>query len=222
MVTVYVSPRLRRTVGALICAAALAGCGTMAPVYQRPDSATPASLPTSDTDRASNASADLPWREAFTDPTLQRLIALALDNNRDLRVSLLNVEKARAQYQVERAALLPTINATADGSAARTPASYAGTTAASTTHQYNVGVGAASYEVDLFGRVRSLRDQALQTYLGTEEARRAAQVTLVGEVATAYLTWSSDAGRYARLPRNAAASISRAAASSWAQHRRST
>ncbi len=180
---------------ALACATALAGCGTMAPTYQRPDSATPTAWPTGDSYAKASSDtrpADLPWREAFTDATLQRLIALALDNNRDLRVSLLNVEKARAQYQVNRAALFPTLNATADESAARTPASYSGATSAATSHQYSVGVGAASYEVDLFGRVRSLRDQALQTYLGTEEARRAAQITLVSEVATAYLTWSSD------------------------------
>ncbi|WP_238267155.1 efflux transporter outer membrane subunit [Cupriavidus pauculus] len=188
---------------ALACLLTLAGCSTMAPAYQRPDSATPAALPGGESQgkAAANgagevAATELPWREAFTDATLRRLIALALDNNRDLRVSLLNVEKARAQYQVERAALFPTINATADGSASRTPASFAGTTAATTTHQYSVGVGAASYELDLFGRVRSLRDQALQTYLGTEAARRAAQVTLVSEVATAYLTWSSDAALY--------------------------
>jgi len=198
---------------ALACATVLAGCGTLAPAYQRPDTATPATWPAGESygkgadaagatdDRTAVAvSADLPWRDAFTDATLRRLIALALDNNRDLRVSLLNVEKARAQYQVNRAALFPTINATADGSASRTPASYAGTASAGSSatisHQYSVGVGAASYELDLFGRVRSLRDQALQSYLGTSEARRAAQVTLISEVATAYLTWSSDAALY--------------------------
>ncbi|CAG2151599.1 efflux transporter outer membrane subunit [Cupriavidus plantarum] len=195
---------------ALVALLTLAGCGTMAPRYERPDSATPATWPatgpatgpTSSPTAAAGSHAqaanvsDIPWQDAFTNATVQRLIAIALDNNRDLRVSILNVEKARAQYQVNRAALFPTIDATADQSASRSTSTYGGTTQAMTSHQYSVGVGAASYELDLFGRVRSLRDQALQSYLGTEQARRAAQIALVAEVATAYLTWSSDTALY--------------------------
>lgn len=177
---------------ALACAMGLTACGTMAPDYVRPASAVPATWPTRQAQPPVAATAALPWREVFTDAALQRLIGIALENNRDLRVSVLNVEKARAQYQVNRAALFPALDGTAASSASRTPASYSGATSASTSHQYSVSLGTSSYELDLFGRVRSLRDEALQTYLGTEEARRAAQIALIGEVATAYLTWSSD------------------------------
>ncbi|HTD06730.1 efflux transporter outer membrane subunit, partial [Undibacterium sp.] len=143
------------------------------------------------------AASDIKWRDFFTDPHLQKLIALALANNRDLRISTLNIEKARAQYGIARADMFPTVSATAAESAARTPASLTGTGNPSISRQYSVGVGFASYELDLFGRVRSLKEQALEQYLGTEEARRSQQISLVAEVSVTYLTLAADQERLA-------------------------
>lgn len=124
------------------------------------------------------AAADRGWRDVFGDPRLQAVIDLALRNNRDLRVAVLNVELARAQYRIQRSELLPTINGVAG-------ADIGGLNSDVTT-QYRVGVG-ASYELDLFGRVRSLKSAALESYLATAETQRAAHLALVGQVVAQYL-----------------------------------
>jgi len=128
---------------------------------------------------------------------LRSLIELALANNRDLRVAILNIEQARAQYRVQDAQTLPTVNASGSGTAARTPASLSSTGAAVTSHQYSANLGVSAYELDLFGRVRNLSSQALEQYLATEQARRTTQISLVAEVTTAYLTWAADQERLA-------------------------
>lgn len=185
-------PRMTLLAAAL-ASAVLAGCATLAPDYATPAAPVPQQWP-ADTGVAATgtAAADIGWQDFFTDARLRQLIALALDNNRDLRVAALNIEKARAQYQIQRADLFPTVQATAGGTGQRTPASLSTTGQAMTTHQYTAGLGFASYELDFFGRIRSLKDQALYQFLGTEEARRSAQISLVAEVASAYLTLVAD------------------------------
>lgn len=136
--------------------------------------------------------AEIGWRDVFTDPSLQRVIDLALANNRDLRVAVLNIEKARAQYRVQDAALFPTVKASGSESASRTPAALSATGQPAVSHTYSATLGFSAYELDLFGRVRSLSAQALEQYLATVEARRSSQISLVAEVATAYLTLAAD------------------------------
>ena len=184
--------------GAFLC---LAGCTTMAPKYTQPAAPVPAAWPSGPAyqggDRRGVAKpvADIPWQEFFVDPQLRKLIALALENNRDLRVAVLNIERSRAQYQIQRSDLFPKVDATAGANFQRIPEDFSGTGMPMTIHQYSVGLGVSSYELDLFGRVRSLKDQALEQYLATEQARRSVQISLVSQVAATYLTLAADRER---------------------------
>jgi multidrug efflux system outer membrane protein len=135
---------------------------------------------------------DIGWRDFFVDPRLQDLIAAALANNRDLRVAVLNIEKARAQYRVQRGELFPDIGATGEFTRENLPPALTFGVGSYTGNIYQAGVGISNYEIDLFGRVRSLTHAALEQYLAQEEARRSAQLLLIGEVANAYLTLASD------------------------------
>jgi multidrug efflux system outer membrane protein len=164
-----------RRLAALLVVVATTAC-TLAPAYERPASPVANTLPGGQ-GGAGIAAADTGWRAIFGDPRLQALIGLALANNRDLRVAVLNVELTRAQYRIERADLLPDVSATARGSFQRGD---------SPAPRYTVGLS-ASYELDLFGRIRSLKDAALHEYLAAEATARAAQLSLVGEVASQYL-----------------------------------
>jgi multidrug efflux system outer membrane protein len=174
-----------------------AGC-TMAPKYARPTSPIPAEWPTgaayAETRSATNApeAPNLRWREFFTDQKLRQIIGTALTNNRDLRIAALNVERARAMYGIARAELLPTVNGTASGGRQRVPADLSTTGNAQTSGQYGVNLGLASWEIDFFGRIRNLKDRALDEYLATEQARRSAQILLVSSVAQAYLALAAD------------------------------
>ncbi len=188
-----VSPRAVLT--PLLLATLLGAC-TLMPAYHRPDAPVENRFAGDAATHASTtAVADIGWRDVFTDPALQQVIALALDNNRDLRVAVLNIEKARAQYGLERAALFPTINAAASESASRTPADLSSSGRAVTARNYTATLGFSAYELDLFGRVRSLKEQALESFLSTAEARRSTQISLIAEVATAWLTLASDQDR---------------------------
>ena len=177
----------------------LTGC-SLAPEYTRPEAQVPASWPTgaayNDTQAATGVSraSELKWREFFADDKLQKIIAMALGNNRDLRLAALNMERARAMYGIQRAELFPTVNAVGSGSKQRVPADLSTTGKSMTKEQYNVNLGVASWEIDFFGRIRSLKDKALQEYLATEQARRSAQISLVSEVARVYLTLAADRG----------------------------
>lgn len=132
--------------------------------------------------------ADLGWRTTFGDARLQRLIELALNNNRDLRLAALNVEAAEAQYGIQRAARLPAVDATASAMRERTAANADANPAVleATQKQIGVNIGLSAFEIDLFGRVRSLSDAAFARYLASDQGRRAAQISLVGAVADAY------------------------------------
>ncbi|PSB91801.1 efflux transporter outer membrane subunit [Candidatus Pandoraea novymonadis] len=136
--------------------------------------------------------ADIGWRNFFPDLRLQKLIEIALVNNRDLRLSALNIEAARAQYQIQRSELLPLVRTTGQATIQHLPVDFSVETSSRINRQYSVGLGFASYELDFFGRVQNLKNQALEQYLATEDSRRSAQITLVAEVATAYMTWLAD------------------------------
>jgi len=172
---------------------ALAGC-TLAPEYHRPAADISPTWPKAPgrgegpTNAAVTPAADIGWREFFRDPRLQQLIELALTNNPDLRIAMLNVEQTRALYRVQRNVLVPTVDVNANGTRQRIAYGFAGSGKGTTYNQFNVNLGITQYELDLFGRVRSLKRQALETYFATEEARKSAQITLVAEVSAAYLT----------------------------------
>jgi multidrug efflux system outer membrane protein len=176
----------------------LAGC-TMAPDYTRPVPPVPPGWPTgpayeeaSGTPAGQDA-AGMDWREFYTDERLQKVIGIALDNNRDLRVAALNIEKARALYQIQRAELFPAVNALGTVDNQRVPADIARELGeAMNVQQYGVVLGVTSWEIDFFGRIRSLKERALEQYLATEHALRSARISLAGEVANAYLTLAAD------------------------------
>ena len=176
----------------------LAGCGTLAPKYSRPAAPVPAAWPSGPAykdngEKTGDTAADMDWRNFFSDERLQKLIDLALSNNRDLRVAVLNIAKARAQYQIQSAPLFPTVNAAASATVQRAAESVSGTgEVISTARQYTAQLGFTSYELDLFGRLRSLKEQALQQYFATEQARRSTQISLIAEVASAYLNLAAD------------------------------
>jgi multidrug efflux system outer membrane protein len=189
----------------------LAGCASMAPDYQRPE-APVASEWGQGANQGERNVADIGWREFFVDEKLRKLIELSLANNRDLRIAALNIEQARAEYRIQRADLFPTVNAGGSVSIQRNSSgarsgSVDSTTGTSTTtsnssgsnsdvtRNYRASVGLSAYELDFFGRVRSLNDQALQLYFATEEARRATQISLVAEIANAWLTLAADRER---------------------------
>ena len=184
--------------GTLLC---LTGCTTMAPKYSQPAAPVPAAWPIGAAYKAETgssagkAAADIPWQEFFVDGQLRKLIALALENNRDLRVAVLNIERSRAQYQIRRSDLVPKVDANASATYQRISEDFSGTGLPMNIHQYNLGLGVSSYELDLFGRVRSLKDQALEQYLATEQARRSVQISLVSQVAATYLTLAADRER---------------------------
>lgn len=168
----------------------LAGC-SLQPEYHRP--AMPVETRYDQQTPVGNV-ADLPWQNFFTDAGMRQLIALSLQNNRDLRVAALNVEQARAAVQVNRAALLPSISATASQTSAHEPANLYSTksSGAVTYHELNAGLGVTSWELDFFGRLRSLRDEAQEQYLSTEATERATRIALIAQVASAWLTLCSD------------------------------
>lgn len=132
------------------------------------------------------------WQQFFQSDELKKLIAQSLDNNRDLRVAALNIERAQAQYRISRADLLPSINASGGGNSQRVPSDLSTTGDNEVTHQYTAGVGFTAYELDFFGRVRSLNEQALESYFATVEAQRSVKVALIAEVASAYFQFQAD------------------------------
>ncbi|WP_419794895.1 efflux transporter outer membrane subunit [Pseudomonas palleroniana] len=177
-------------------AVALSGC-SLIPDYQQPAAPVAPQYPQGPAYAAaagtvSEEAASQGWRTLFRDPALQQLIETALTQNRDLRVAALNVEAYRAQYQIQRANLLPAISAGVGGTRQRVPASITRTGKAAITSTYSATLGMSAYELDFFGRVRSLNEQAMQAYLATEQARRSAELSLVASVANAYLTWRAD------------------------------
>jgi multidrug efflux system outer membrane protein len=165
---------------------------TLAPRYHQPASPVPAAYENAGADGATTAAAEISWHEFFPDAELQQLIRRAIENNRDLRIATLNVEAARAQYRIRQADVVPAIDAVGQANNQRTPASLSATGQSELTRSYSAGLGVSAFELDLFGRVRSLRKAALEDYFSLEETRTAAQLSLVAEVANAWLTLIAD------------------------------
>ena len=134
----------------------------------------------------------LPWRKYFTDERLQKIIETALNNNRDLRLAALNVERARALYGIQRAELFPALDATGSGSKEHVSGLFTNSGKPMTVERYAVNLSVISWEIDFFGRLQSLSERALEEFLATEQAQRSAQILLVSEVAAAYLTLAAD------------------------------
>lgn len=167
---------------------ALSAC-SMAPTYHRPDVALAPAFPhTSDSPNPQGrvAAADLGWRDYFADARLQRLIELALQNNRDLRVAALNVEAVRAQYAIARADRLPALGATGTSSKSRVAQDLSSSGQSYIAQSYTVGLGVTAFELDLFGRLKSLSDAALNNYFAQKQTRDSAQISLIASVAKAY------------------------------------
>ena len=182
------------TLTAVGMACMLGGC-SLIPEYQRPATPVPTQYPQGGVysqAQAGTVAVKPDWQQLFHDPALQQLIGAALANNRDLRVAALNVQAFQAQYRIQRADLFPAISASGAGKRQKVPGDVTGTGKSAITSNYSATLGLSAYELDLFGRVRSLSEQAMLTYLGTEEARRSAQLSLVANVANAYLTWRAD------------------------------
>ncbi len=172
---------------------ALTGC-SLIPDYQRPDAPVAGDWPQGEAYQQSAAQASeqtLGWREFFRDPALQQLIEVALENNRDLRVAALNVDAYRALYRIQRADLLPAVSADGAGTRSRTPGDLSMSGEPAISSQYSATFG-VSWELDLFGRLRSLRDQALEQYFASEAAQRSTQISLIASVANAWLTLQAD------------------------------
>jgi len=191
---------MKKSIFSLAAIALLSAC-SLAPVYERPAAPVAQDWPQGDAYKPVTAPVDgrtvavLQWREFFADAKLRDVIALALANNRDLRVSTLNIERARAQYGIERAGLIPKISASGGQTANRIPDNMSAGGEHTINRQYTANLGVAAYELDFFGKVRNLSEAALQAYLGTEEARSTQQISLVSEVATVYLTLLADQER---------------------------
>jgi len=176
---------------AALLPAVLGGC-TMAPKYERPQPQLPDTWASGTDASAQPGTQAMDWTQVITDAPMKRLVELALKNNRDLRVAALKIVKAQAQHQITRADLLPKIDGTAGSTSTRTPASLSSTGNAYTSRSYSVGLGFSSFELDFFGRIQSLKQQALEQYLSTEAAHKSVELSLVAEVSTAYLTLAAD------------------------------
>jgi NodT family efflux transporter outer membrane factor (OMF) lipoprotein len=170
---------------------ALAGCVNLAPKYDRPAAPVAAGYPTvegkvaSGNPTATEAPANIAWQRFFNDARLQQLIDMALVNNRDLRVAVLNIEQARAAFQIQRSFRFPTLGGAAT-------ASRAGGESQANNHLYQAGVVVSAFELDLFSRVKNLSEAALHQYLATEEARKTVQISLIASVADSYLALLAD------------------------------
>jgi multidrug efflux system outer membrane protein len=174
----------------VVIAMAIAGCGTMAPRYKRPPLPVASTYPDPDPTVPSSATATTAWRDYFADPRLQQVIELALKNNRDLRSAAFRVQEDRASYGVVRADLFPTVNASAEGIHTRWPGQFIADpalTGASVNFTYKqIALDVVSWELDFWGRLRSLKEAARQEYLASDQSRRAVVVSLIADVAD---TW---------------------------------
>ncbi len=178
---------MTRRLAAGMLAAALAGCTSMAPPTQTPELPVPDAWPRGTQASDGTQASALSWHEYFTDPVLQQLIRTALDNNRDLRIAALRVEEARAAFQIQRSDQFPTVGLSGQSARARVPGDLNPAGQAVVGGEHRAEVGVMSWELDLWGRVRSLHDAALEQWLATEEGRRAVELSLITQVAEGYL-----------------------------------
>lgn len=191
--------KLKALTVATLLAISLPGC-SLIPAYHRPDAPVAQNWPQGAAYKASSVGAansaksiaDLHWQQFFRDPGMRQVIGLALANNRDLRQAALNVDAYRALYRIQKSELSPTVDVNGKGGKQRLAGDLSIPGKTGTFGDYELNVGVVFYEVDVFGRIRSLNESALQTYLATEEAQHGVQVGLVASVADAYLTWRTD------------------------------
>ena len=171
---------------------ALGGC-SLAPKYARPALPVPPAFPVVETAADAPVAPEVPWQEFFTDGRLRSVVEQAIANNRDLRVATLNIERAQALYRIQRADRFPAVNAGATVSSQRVPDKATPTGEGYSSTEYTIALGVASWEIDFFGRIRSLEAAALEQYLSTEQTGRATQLALVAAVAETYLARAADA-----------------------------
>lgn len=187
---------IRHTLAIGLTASLLAGCSFI-PDYLRPAAPTPSAWPTGPAyDKAPPAvgrAADLPWQQFVRDDRLRQIIDLGLRENRDLRVAALNIDRAQAQYRIQRAALFPQVNAGAAATIQRAPG--VGPNGNTVSRVYSANIATSSWEIDFFGRIRSLNQQALEQYFQTDQARRSTQIALIASIATDYLNLAADRQR---------------------------
>ena len=188
---------MRRALILILGLVCLSGCA-MIPKYTRPKPPVPADFPRGEAyldlmfPQEARPVTDLRWKDVFPDKKLQDVIEISLLDNRDLRLAVLNVERARALYGVAQAELFPAVTASGSGSDQLVAARLSSTGEPMKVEKYSVDLGITGWEIDLFGRIRSLKAQALEEYLGTEQAKRGAQTALISAVARAYLTLAAD------------------------------
>ncbi len=187
---------MRKNISILIFSALLLSC-TMIPEYQKPSAPIPSEWPKGDAYSSIKYEGvpkafELSWKEFLRDEKLCQVVEKALKNNRDLKLAALNVEHASAYYGIQRAELLPAVDLTAAGTRERTPAELSNTGKAQISSRYSVTVGITAWEIDLFGRLRSLSEMALEQYFAQEENYKAAKLSLISAVATAYYTYATD------------------------------
>lgn len=189
---------IRKTFSLLAAAFLLTGC-TMIPKYTRPEPPVPAAWPSgpaytgpSAEEAAAPPASDLQWQDFVAGEHLRTIVETALKNNRDLRTAALNVERVQALYKIQRAALLPTVDATASGIRERVPGDLTNSGNPTTGNVFSASLGVSSWELDFFGRIRSLTKKALDEYFATEQARRSAQILLISEVVNVYLALAAD------------------------------
>lgn len=180
---------MKRTALAAALVTALTGC-SLIPSYQQP--AAPVAEQWDAVDVQQGATSLPNWREFFQDPVLQDLIVTALENNRDMRIAALNVDAFRAQYRIQRSARFPSIDASGGANRQRLPSNMSPTGSSTISSQYSANLGTTAWEVDLFGRLNSLREQALASYFASEQAQRSTQLSLISSVATAWLSLQAD------------------------------
>jgi len=189
--------RKRATLLALAFSGTLSACN-MAPHYVRPALPVPAVLPVpeaisgaaAETDTGQGNATDLARKRFFTEPKLRNVVQLALDNNRDLKVALANVEQARALYHGQRADALPTLGANGSAIYQDNPAGVGA--AAGRNDTYTADIGISAWEIDLFGRVCNLNETAREQYFASAANRQVSEIALIAETATAWLTVAAD------------------------------
>ncbi|MDR1709565.1 MAG: efflux transporter outer membrane subunit [Candidatus Accumulibacter sp.] len=181
--------------GGLFAIVLLGGC-TLAPPYQRPEPPVAGDWPAGeayDKDKpGSPRAAQLEWPEFFADARLKNIIGQALENNRDLRLALLGVERAQGIYGIQRGEIYPSIDASGGLTKQRRSRDIYPKPQTRHVTQYSADLGLAGWEIDFFGRIRSLSEQALEEFLATDEGRRGAQIALIAQVARAYYTLAAD------------------------------
>lgn len=188
---------IQRALSITLITLLLTGC-TMAPRYSRPAPPIPADWPSGQaynkdmSETHAPVATDLAWQEFFSDERLRKVITMALNNNRDLRIATLNVERVGALYGIQRAELFPTLDSAGAGIKQRVSADLSDKKNSKITERYSVDLGVLSWEIDLFGRIRSLKGKALEEYLATEYVQRAAQLALIATVAQTYLALAAD------------------------------